>query len=162
MRCTFLFFKPICSRYLVFYTCLPLEIANAPQFAFFIIAACGFGLPFNWRDPPRSVKGFSVQEALRLVLNNSLLQVMLPKWAYEIPLKRLQDVKTARGILTTFMREQIATKKAESMKPDLSKVDEEKVTKGMDIFTRLTRANEGESENSLKDDELVRPTSENN
>ena len=64
--------------------------------------------------------------------------------------------------MDTFMREQIAIKKAEFKRPSLLDIDYENETRGMDIFTRLTRANEGESDNGLSDDELVRYIYPNN
>jgi hypothetical protein len=79
-------------------------------------------------------------------------------------------VKIARGTLDAFMREQIAVKKDEIRRGKLGLLEEEKNgeereggdgshykagMKGLDVFTRLTRANEEENESGLTDDELV-------
>lgn len=85
--------------------------------------------------------------------------MIIPKWSYKLPLKRLQDIKVARSTLDSFMREQIAVKKREiaQAKSDVHG-PESGETRGMDIFTRLTKANEEEGMSGLNDDELVRRT----
>jgi len=64
----------------------------------------------------------------------------------------------ARGVLDTFMREQIEVKKRlikDEMKGEGEAGMGGTATRGQDIFTRLTRANEEESKCGLSDDELI-------
>ena len=83
-------------------------------------------------------------------------------------LKIVEDVRIARETLDLFMREQIGIKKGEIRRGkvggqeldggDSEKTRSEAGMKGLDVFTRLTRANEEEEspEKGLTDDELVR------
>ncbi|KAF7318973.1 hypothetical protein HMN09_00233300 [Mycena chlorophos] len=122
------------------------------KFAFLIIINCGFGVPSTWyaqsAAPPSSKSGgMSVQEALSLTAEHHLLMLTLPKWMYHLPIPKLRRLRTAREKMMSFMREQIAERKAE-------------VTSGNelrpDAFTMLVKANQDEEEkNSLDEDELI-------
>lgn len=59
------------------------------KFALFIIAGCGFGLPFEWCEPPQGVDGkMNLQEALRLTSEWNFARVMLPKWFWKLPIAK--------------------------------------------------------------------------
>lgn len=78
--------KPFCHlEPMLTYQCphfhLPLFISA--QFAMFIIASCGFGLPLNWCDPKREVNGnWTNREIITQVCVNVMARFVLPWWAY--------------------------------------------------------------------------------
>lgn len=59
------------------------------KFALFIIAGCGFGLPFEWNEPPQGVDGkMSLQEALRITSEWNFPRTTLPKWFWKLPIAK--------------------------------------------------------------------------
>lgn len=59
------------------------------KFAIFIIAACGFGLPFSWNEPPTGVDGnITLQEALDISSNYTFMRQISPKWIWKLPIAK--------------------------------------------------------------------------
>lgn len=60
--------------------------SDMPQLAVLIIAKCGFGLSFNWLEPPQSTDGkMSIQQALHVVSNHITALMFVPKWLQRLP-----------------------------------------------------------------------------
>jgi len=118
------------------------------KLALLVIGTCGFGFSFNWGAPPKSSDGsMSVQEALRIVADTHMLAISLPKWAWYLPIAKLREGRIAHEILSKFMKEQVATRKAEidAGKPLLD-----------DAFSMLVKANQSEaSKYQMDDQELI-------
>ena len=59
------------------------------QLAIFIIAACGFGLPFSWNEPPSGADGsMSLQEALNVSSKYNLTRTSAPEWFWKLPIAK--------------------------------------------------------------------------
>ena len=59
------------------------------QLAIFIIAACGFGLPFSWNEPPTGADGsMSLQEALNVSSKYNLTRTSAPEWFWKLPIAK--------------------------------------------------------------------------
>lgn len=57
------------------------------KLALFVIASCGFGLPFSWNEPPSGSDGsLSLQEALRIASEYNLARTTAPKWFWKLPI----------------------------------------------------------------------------
>lgn len=72
--------------------CSILKVCQMAQFALLIIMSCGFGIPTLWNEPPRAIKGddeesLSVQEAMQIVSETTLLMSSAPKWIWYLPIK---------------------------------------------------------------------------
>ncbi|KAK7044658.1 cytochrome P450 [Favolaschia claudopus] len=120
------------------------------KMAFLIITSCGFGFESTWADPPKS-KGdqMPAQEALRIVTDAHMLLVSCPDWILRLPIAKLRTARMARDRLISFMREQIAERKAQVAMGNAG---------GMrsDAFTMLVKANQDESSKyQLDDEELI-------
>ncbi|CAA7270197.1 unnamed protein product [Cyclocybe aegerita] len=121
------------------------------KFALLIIAKCGFGLSFNWDQPPRAGDGtMTVQAALRTVIDNHLLMNFLPKWIQNLPFKKLNETREANDQLMAFMQDQVEQRKADIRSKVLGKET------AADAFTMLVEANEDEAtKHKLDDVELI-------
>jgi hypothetical protein len=125
------------------------------QLALLVLASCGFGFPFNWSAPPTSENGeMSVQAALRIVSEENQLMVVLPRWAWKLPIQRYQNLGKACSVTGEFMRRKVAERKAE-MKELVVNGELESGKHGMDVFSTLVKANEMEGKLKLSDEELV-------
>ncbi|KAH0580883.1 hypothetical protein H2248_012042 [Termitomyces sp. 'cryptogamus'] len=121
------------------------------KLALLIIGKCGFGFSFNWSAPPTAPDGnMSIQGALRIVADSSMLAVAAPKWLLSLPFRRFKKVREAHEQLMGFMRSQVADRKA-----DISDHGSDKEGRN-DAFTLLVKANEDEaSKLQLDDQELI-------
>ncbi|KAK7044671.1 cytochrome P450 [Favolaschia claudopus] len=117
--------------------------------AFLLISTCGFGFPSTWDTPPTAPDGgMSIQEALKIVTQTSVVDVVIPKWLWYLPIPSLREARIARERLHAFMKEQVADRKA-------AVAAETKDTR-TDIFTLMVKANEDESAKyQLEDQELI-------
>ncbi|KAJ7269943.1 cytochrome P450 [Mycena rebaudengoi] len=118
------------------------------KLAFLIISNCGFGFPSTWAVPPEAADGgMPIQEALRLVAENYLIDLLVPKWLMHLPIPKFKMARIGRDRLSQYMREQIAERKARvAAGGDLS----------ADAFTMLVKANQDESSKyQLDDQELI-------
>ena len=59
---------------------------NVTQFTFMIISKCGFGFATSWTPPESGAMAFP--EALRVVSETIVPRMVLPSWAYKLPVKR--------------------------------------------------------------------------
>ncbi|EMD35589.1 hypothetical protein CERSUDRAFT_116316 [Gelatoporia subvermispora B] len=119
------------------------------KFALGIISRCGFGLSFPWIDNSDGHE-MSFEKALTLVTEGFILRLAAPRWAYMLPIKRLQEVDEAYNKLALEMRKLVASRKTE-----LASDTAGSSSIGNDLFTRLVSAAEAEGKNGLNDDELI-------
>jgi hypothetical protein len=64
-------------------------VVNVIKITLLVMASAGYGLPFSWDDPPVAEDGsMSVQQAISIVSGRSSIGVILPKWAWNIPMQR--------------------------------------------------------------------------
>ena len=144
------------------------------QLAIFVIAACGFGLPFSWNEPPTGEDGsMSLQESLRLVSDYNLVRTSAPNWFWKLPISkcvprdffrahtdtdacsRYQYVDKAYKTLDAFMKRQLESRRKEIRQ----EINETGVGESgrSDVFSRLVLANECDTEKlPLDSQELVR------
>jgi hypothetical protein len=115
----------------------------------------------------------SLQQAIRIVSEYHTLSMLVPKWAWNLPVSRyfsiqsshtpwtlnprshrLQSLATANATVETFMRSQITKRKADLEKHLLGGSFED--TCGFkDVFSMLVQANETEGKLKLDDQDLV-------
>lgn len=56
------------------------------QVALLVISTCGFGLPFNWEEPPVTSDGsMTVQQALHVTNERAIAITNLPRWTHKLP-----------------------------------------------------------------------------
>ncbi|OCH86767.1 cytochrome P450, partial [Obba rivulosa] len=119
------------------------------KFALGIISRCGFGLPFPWVDNSDDHE-MSFEKALTIVIEGFIIRLAAPRWAYKLPIKRLQEVDEGYNQLAASLQSLIAAKKAE-----LASDTQGSGSFGNDLFTRLVSAAEAEGKNGLDDGELI-------
>ncbi|KAI0312574.1 cytochrome P450 [Amylostereum chailletii] len=119
------------------------------NFTLLVICACGFGWPFAWSETrkEKSEGKMSLQQALR-TLASSIILGALPKWAYNVPVKAIQDAALAKDTLARYMTAQIKERKEEVRSRSSEEV-------GTDMFSLLVQANETDGKFQLDDDELA-------
>ncbi|KAL5531294.1 hypothetical protein ACEPAG_4171 [Sanghuangporus baumii] len=125
------------------------------KLALFVIASCGFGLPFTWDEPPTASEGsMSIQEALAIVSEYNLARTSAPRWFWKLPIKKYQRVETASRTLDAFMHSQVALRK-EEIRQEINENGTLDIGRN-DVFSRLVLANESETEKlPLDDEELI-------
>ncbi|KAH9973810.1 cytochrome P450 [Lactifluus volemus] len=125
--------------------------AYTTRLAFLVISTCGFGLPFRWEEPTENDDGgMSIQKAMRIWVNATVVRLLTPSWAYILPIKRLHDAAMASRVLRDHLTELISERRAE-----LNGDDTDRGMARKDIFSLLVLASEEESKFHLSDDELV-------
>ncbi|KAF8135992.1 cytochrome P450 [Mycena galopus ATCC 62051] len=117
------------------------------KLAFLLISTCGFGFPSTWETPPQAADGgISIQRALKIVAESTIIDTAVPKWLWYLPIPRLREARLARARLREFMKEQVAERKASVAAGD----------KRADAFTLMVKANQDESSKyQLDDQELI-------
>lgn len=58
------------------------------KLAMIIIATCGFGYRLDWRFAESSSESLSFGDALQVISQTHILRILLPKWAYWLPVKK--------------------------------------------------------------------------
>ncbi|KAJ7100252.1 cytochrome P450, partial [Mycena belliarum] len=117
------------------------------KLAFLVISSCGFGFPVTWDTPPKAADGaMPVQEALKLITDNSLTWQVVPKWIMALPIPKFRSIRLARRRVARFMQDQLTERKAQVAASGDT---------GADAFTMLVKANQDESTKYQLDDEEV-------
>ncbi|KAI0323885.1 cytochrome P450 [Cubamyces sp. BRFM 1775] len=117
------------------------------KLALIVISTTGFGHPLPW-----SLKGSSASdemsfgEALYMVTHNFILRLVLPRWAYLLPIKKFRDLEKAAQIHQSFMRDLIRTRREEFSAG---------ATPNSDILSLMIQSAENKGKFSMTDAELV-------
>ncbi|KAH8831639.1 cytochrome P450 [Flagelloscypha sp. PMI_526] len=113
------------------------------KFALMMVGICGLGMEnISWSMPPATEDGsMTLLEALRTSVNEWLLYLVLPNWAFSLPSARLRDTGTAVRKMKQFLNEQVEKAKATSF--DNS------------AFSMLIKASEAEGKLGLNNQELI-------
>ncbi|KAF9522906.1 cytochrome P450 [Crepidotus variabilis] len=120
------------------------------RLAFLVIARCGFGMPLTWAmDEQETADKISVNHALTSVTETAIARLMIPNWAYKIPIKALKEIDHHWTSLAKFMRKSVGLR-AEELKADA-----DLVAKRGDVFTRLVAANIDDGKYSVNEDEVL-------
>ncbi|KAG7090374.1 hypothetical protein E1B28_009493 [Marasmius oreades] len=83
-----------------------------------IISNCGFGLSLKWSDkdgPVSEAPKDDFPEALRIVSETSLHRLLIPSWAFNLPIKRLREIQNAWNVVETFILSAIDRRKEEDL-----------------------------------------------
>ncbi|KZV76573.1 cytochrome P450 [Peniophora sp. CONT] len=119
------------------------------RFTLLMIARCGFGHHLAWkRDTPEKGK-MDISDALDLVGFSALAHLILPSWAFKLPIPWLKKADSAFTTVKQFIAYLIASRK-ESLK-DAAATEELRP----DIFTRMVDASNKEGKGSFSDAELA-------
>lgn len=73
---------------------------NFRKFALTIMARCGFGHESPWKAGVSTADTLSYGDALQFVTESCIERLILPRWAYRLPIARLQRRKYIVQILT--------------------------------------------------------------
>ncbi|KDQ08657.1 hypothetical protein BOTBODRAFT_118419 [Botryobasidium botryosum FD-172 SS1] len=77
-----------------------------------IISSCAFGLAFPWSDPLASEDtNLTIQECFRVIVHNIILRLIVPRWMFSLPIRKLREVDMAFTTLDAFMKAQISARK---------------------------------------------------
>ncbi|KAH9895604.1 cytochrome P450 [Cubamyces lactineus] len=129
----------------------PVDIPNTNpltnKFALILISTTGFGHPLPWDLKGSSTSDeMSFGEALFTVTHNMLLRLVLPRWAYLLPIKKFRELEKASQIHHQFMKNLIRTRREEFSAG---------VTPNSDILSLMIQSAENEGKFSMTDSELV-------
>ncbi|TEB34368.1 cytochrome P450 [Coprinellus micaceus] len=118
------------------------------KFTLLIISTCGFGLDFDWAEPPAPPDGrMTVQQAFKIVVDRNMAVTFMPRWVHKlVPTTYFREVDEAINEMSRFMKAQVTSRKAavRSGNGDI------------DAFTLMVKANEEEgSKYKLNESELI-------
>ncbi|KAI0656081.1 cytochrome P450 [Cubamyces menziesii] len=117
------------------------------KFALVVIATSGFGHPLSWNLKGASTSDeMSFGEALHIRLHNLILRLILPRWAYWLPIKKFRDLEKATQVTQDFMNDMIRTRREELSAGAVPKND---------ILSLMIQSAENEGKFSMTDSELV-------
>ncbi|KDQ08643.1 hypothetical protein BOTBODRAFT_37796 [Botryobasidium botryosum FD-172 SS1] len=123
------------------------------KFSLNIVSSCAFDVKFTWSEPlASSGERMSFQEAFKVVLVNAPVRLLVPTWAYILPLKVLKRVDAAFSTLFSFMRSQIALRREKIMSDESY---EEDSPRSDSIFNTIIRANLDGGKSTLDDNEVI-------
>ena len=61
------------------------KLTEILQFALLIISTCGFGLNFDWAEPPSPPDGrMTVQQAFKIVVDRTMTVTFVPRWVHKL------------------------------------------------------------------------------
>ncbi|KAL0565654.1 hypothetical protein V5O48_016370, partial [Marasmius crinis-equi] len=122
------------------------------KFALIVLGTCAFGFDFDWSAPPRVADGeMSVQEAMRVVIDNYIFLGFAPEWVKRLPFKPITTWREAADKLEQFMQDQVKIRREE-----ISGYAQGEYRK-KDAFSMLVQANESDenAKNKLSDRDLI-------
>ncbi|KAH8831638.1 cytochrome P450 [Flagelloscypha sp. PMI_526] len=113
------------------------------KFTLMMIGLCGMGMDnISWAMPPAAEDGsMTLLEALRTSVNEWLLYLVLPNWAFSLPSARIRNTGTAVRKMKQFMNEQVEKVKA--------------FPRDNSAFSMLVKASEAEGKFGLTNEELI-------
>ncbi|EJT98649.1 cytochrome P450 [Dacryopinax primogenitus] len=111
--------------------------AITSKFALLLIAKCGFGTNLAWNE----------EIGVKITSTSVFILAMLPRWLFDLPLKPLRRLRTARRSLEVILRRLMDIRRAEGLDNDMNH----------DVFSLLLKANDAEkgSKDHLTDQEVV-------
>lgn len=77
------------------------------KFTLLMIGRCGFGVPMAWYDENNQQDQQSFEYCARVAANTLMFRVVLPPWAFKLPIKRLRDIDRAWSHFTNYTKEYI-------------------------------------------------------
>ncbi|KAL5513630.1 hypothetical protein ACEPAH_4029 [Sanghuangporus vaninii] len=83
------------------------------KFTFIIICRCSFAYPSSWSSTYSSIDNFP--EALRLVSETLIPRLVIPNWAYKLPIERLCRMNNAWQTVTSAIMDLIEKRKSDSL-----------------------------------------------
>ncbi|KAJ3513193.1 hypothetical protein NLJ89_g3084 [Agrocybe chaxingu] len=120
------------------------------RLAFLVISRCGFGISLSWSsDEKGDLNTAKVNDALAMVTETVLLRLMIPNWAYKLPIKRLHEIDETWKFLAVFMRDSIKSR------AQMLSGDPELLSKSDDVFTRLVSASDNVGKYNLSEEEVI-------
>ncbi|ESK95649.1 cytochrome p450 [Moniliophthora roreri MCA 2997] len=112
-----------------------------------VLAKSGFGMPTSWTRP---ADGLDIIRSLSTVSETFLARIILPRWAYSLPFKRLHSIEKAWNEVTAFINTGINERKAERREEDVDVAD----LPG-DLLNRLVVASEDGGRYAMTKEETV-------
>ncbi|KAL5524766.1 hypothetical protein ACEPAF_9912 [Sanghuangporus sanghuang] len=128
------------------------------KLALFLIAIVGFGIPMSWSEPPRDEDGrLSIQSMIFEVASSILERSQLPKWSYNLGLKKLNQIDEAYTTFEAFMHERIAEREEQLKRiHSIEGTNGEDIAESIkDVFGRLVNARLSDGKLSLSDKEII-------
>lgn len=116
------------------------------KYAMILIATCGFGHRLGWKLDKSSSDDMSFGEAMEIIVDSHILLLILPKWAYSLPVKRFRDAARAYKTLLSFMQNLIDTSR-NSLSAGAPIQN--------DILSLMIESNENEDKLTMDDSELI-------
>ncbi|EKM48946.1 uncharacterized protein PHACADRAFT_214578 [Phanerochaete carnosa HHB-10118-sp] len=116
------------------------------KFALILISACGFGNPLSWTARESSPGRMSFATALEIISKHHIARILLPQWAYNLPIKWIRDLSTAVDAMNQFMRDMINERRRDLTSGHVNHKD---------ILTLMIKSNEGEDKFMMDDSELI-------
>ncbi|GJE92691.1 cytochrome P450 [Phanerochaete sordida] len=102
---------------------IPIVNKLTNKLALILISTCGFGNPLSWNSGKLEGEEMSFSEALSIVSDRMLARLLLPKWAYWLPVKKIQEIETAYKSLGAYMKKLISRRRQEIASSGVSSDD---------------------------------------
>ncbi|CAL1711128.1 unnamed protein product [Somion occarium] len=115
-----------------------------------VLARCGFGVPLSWSEEATTDGSIPFGESLNVVCHTHIERLVIPNWAYKLPIQRLQHMDKAWKALGVYMRELIAARRSA-----IDSTSIEAQTEKGDLFTRLIEALDEDARIGLEESEVI-------
>ncbi|KDQ12294.1 hypothetical protein BOTBODRAFT_113010 [Botryobasidium botryosum FD-172 SS1] len=111
------------------------------KFTLDIVATCALDLNSTWSDSISAAGAeMPLQKCLKVMVEDAVVRLLTPKWAYILPFKTLKRVDTAFSTIFSFMRAQVALRREKIISEDVTNGE----ATGLDtIFDNIVKANIG-------------------
>ncbi|KAF8997630.1 cytochrome P450, partial [Cyathus striatus] len=118
------------------------------KYALIIVARCAFGLPMAWRtSSDASSHDMDLGEAISIITSRIFYKLILPSWAFKLPIKSIRHVDTAWSTFVNIVKESIRARK------EVLAGESEDMTG--DVLGRLVKSVEVEGKYKLSEEEVM-------
>ncbi|KDQ08635.1 hypothetical protein BOTBODRAFT_191643 [Botryobasidium botryosum FD-172 SS1] len=126
------------------------------KFTLSIIASCAFDFHSPWSDSNAKVgQGLPLGKCLKVAIEDAPVRLVVPEWAYFLPIKAIKRVDLAFSTLFSFMRTQVALRREKIASEDVTGDN----TQGRNtIFNNIVRANVDGGKFAFDEDEVIANT----
>ncbi|KAF8510338.1 cytochrome P450 [Gautieria morchelliformis] len=122
------------------------------KFSLLMIGRCGFGIPMPWSPEKSKHNKLSFEESVLLAAETLMPRVILPSWAFKLPIQKLREIDHAWESFTRYTKRHIRENQAEV---EMQEMQENSEGAGYILRRLVASSGEGAGKFSLTEQEVM-------